>query len=148
MARPSPFRADQFTPTAFDTAEDKAKAANALASFVDAGMPYSKFSKAGVYHTLYQHMYGHIAHYNRDGFFDVWFSTPEKRAEWVQYAARGGMYGYYAGSPAHTWCDVEEAFTNWLVDNGYVDRFTREGEASTETRERGVLAALKEKYGE
>ena len=148
MPRPHPFRPDQFTATAFDTAEDKAKAANALASFVDAGMPYSKFSNAGVYHTLYQHMFSHIAHYDRDGFYDEWFSTPEARSRWIDYALNFGPWGYSIGDPGYTWADVEVAFVTWLNDSGIPHRVHREAEATVERRELGVLAALKEKYGE
>ena len=142
------FTASQFTATEFDTAADKAKAANDLASFVKRGMPESGWRK-GIYHTLYQHLFGHIAHYDQFGFYGEWFSTPEQRAEWIEYVLGGGMFGRgnFYGDPRYTWVDVERAFTEWLEDSGLPDRFRREAENTVETRERAQLAQLKEKYG-
>lgn len=143
-----PFSASQFTATKWDTAEDKAKAANALASFVERGMPERGWRK-GIYHTLYQHLFGHIAHYDMYGFFSTWFSTPEQRAEWAEYVANGGMYGRHGvGDPAFTWSDVEVAFAAWMDSSGLIARFIREGNESIEARERAALAALKAKYEE
>lgn len=139
-----PFSPSQFTATKFDTAEQKAKAANDLASFVERGMPAKGWRK-GIYHTLEGHMFGHIAHYNMFGFFDTWFRTPEQRADWIRYALGGGVYGVN-GSPAHTWCDVEQAFIEWLSGTDLPDRFAREASDTVEARERAQLAALEAKY--
>lgn len=139
-----PFSAERFTATQWDSADDKAKAANALAAFVEAGMPESRFTKS-VYHTLYQHMFSHIAHFDRYGFFATWFSTAEQRAEWIAYALRGGIFGS-VGDPAFTWSDVEAAFTEWLGDSDLPGRFEREARDTVETRERAQLAALEAKY--
>lgn len=147
MSFTKPFVASQFTATKFDTAAEKAKRANELAVFVQAGMPESRFTKIGVYHTLYQHLFGHIAHYDQWGFFGTWFSTPEQRAEWIEYALRGGMMGAFYGDPAYTWVDVERAFVEWLDGTDLPDRFRREANGTVEARERAQLAALQEKYG-
>src|SRR5262245_40714234 len=56
------FKAVQFVATRFDSAEAKAKAANALASFVEGGFEARRFTKA-VYNALYLHLFGHIAHF-------------------------------------------------------------------------------------
>lgn len=141
-----PFTAAQFTATKFDSAEEKAKRANQLAVFIQAGMPASRFTKNGVYHTLYQHMFGHIAHYNESGFFSEWFSTPAQRAEWIRYALNCGWYGHPVGNPAFTWVDVETAIIEWLTDTDMLTRFEREANEAVETRERAQLAALQEKY--
>lgn len=97
--------ADEFTATKFSTAEDKAKAVNALLVFVDSGFQESKFTKR-VYEALYIHMFGHIAHYNKVGFYDEWFATDEDRQRWMEYAARGGAYGF-ATSSSYDWADAE-----------------------------------------
>lgn len=142
-----PFVASQFTATKWDSAADKAKAANDLASFVERGMPAKGWRK-GIYHTLYQHLFSHIAHYNQFGFYDTWFRTPQQRAEWIDYVLGGGAFGYAgrSGDPAFTWSDVEHAFMVWLAESPHPERFRREANESTEARERGVLAALKAKY--
>lgn len=142
-----PFSASQFTATQWDSAEAKAKAANDLASFVERGMPEKGWRK-GIYHTLYQHLFSHIAHYDQFGFFDTWFRTAEQRAEWAEYVLRGGAFGYAgrSGDPAFTWSDVEAAFIEWFRDSGLPERFEREARDTVETRERAQLAALKARY--
>ena len=140
-----PFTPDQFTATKYDTAEAKAKAANDLASFVERGMPEKGWRK-GIYYTLHLHLFGHIAHYDQWGFFGTWFSTPEQRADWIEYALKGGWVGLGIGDPAYTWSDVELAFTSWLRDSGLSERFAREASDTIETRERAQLAALKARY--
>jgi hypothetical protein len=103
------FNASQFGATNFTTAEAKAGAANALASFVECGFEERRFTKA-VYNALYLHLFGHIAHYNRNGFYGEWFSTVEDRIRWCQRVLDWVPYG----EPEHTWVDVERAFKKWL----------------------------------
>ena len=65
------FEPDQFVATKWSTAEDKAKFANALMKFIANEFPRPAFSKA-----LYQRLsntFGHIANYNRDRFYSVFF---------------------------------------------------------------------------
>jgi len=100
--------AEEFTATRFNTAEDKARFVNALLAFVDAGFPEAKFTKT-VYDGLYLHCFGHIAHYDRGGFYGEWFATDEERRRWMEYAVAGGAYGTLSyGDPSVTWCDVEK----------------------------------------
>src|SRR5436853_622236 len=108
MDKPKPpFGAEQFTATEWDSAEDKAKWANAMASWIQRGFPQNGWRKS-LYHHLQLHMYGHIAHFNMHGFYSEWFANIHLQLQWLQYAARGGAYGM-VGDPAHTWCDVELA---------------------------------------
>lgn len=100
--------ASEFVATKFYTAEDKAKAVNALLAFVDAGFPMAKFTKR-VYDALYLNLFGHIAHYDKFGFYDEWFSSDERQREWMVYAAKGGAYNFGGyGDPSVTWCDAEK----------------------------------------
>lgn len=106
------FTAAQFTATQFDTAETKAKFANALADFLLAGCPGSKFTKF-LYHHLNLHFNGHIAHYNRQGFYAFWFAEQEHRERFIQRMLEDPCHGH----PAHTFCDVEKAMQKWYAEN-------------------------------
>ena len=97
-----------FTATKWDTAEDKAKFLKKLQAFVIQGFQKRQFTLA-----LYRHlinMFGHIAHYNLDGFWDHWFTDVGRQAEWLMHAKQYSAYG----DPAWTWSDVERAFREWL----------------------------------
>lgn len=56
-------------------------------------------------------MFGHIAHYDRNGFYDEWFR--EGRADWTEYILDRGAW---FGDPEYTWSDVENAFVEWLKE--------------------------------
>lgn len=68
----NPFRAEQFTPTHWATAEQKAQWANAMALWVLRDFPQNGFTKR-LYIPLSTHLYGHISHFNREGFSARWF---------------------------------------------------------------------------
>jgi hypothetical protein len=109
------FSADQFVPTKFSSAEDKAKAANRLVRFIERGFPATAWNKP-LYNSLYLHLFGHIAHYDAAGFWAEWFSTPERQARWLEYAVESPRYG----DPAFTWVDVETAVAEWIEQRGLV----------------------------
>lgn len=135
------FDADQFTATHFDTAAEKATAMEQLARFAEAGFPRKAFTKR-LYHHLNLHLFHHIAHYNIDGFYDVWFSTLARQADWVNYALHARAYG----EPAWTWSDAEEAFQGWLADSGIAELVYRRAADAKEAAERAALARLLAKY--
>lgn len=138
------FIAEQFTATAYDSAEDKAKWANAMASWILRGFPENGW-REGLYYHLYQHMYCHIAHFNRHGFYATWFADIYRQLDWLRYAASGGPMGCL-GDPTHTWSDVERAFQSWIRVNRLIASWEAKCNAETEIRERAQLAHLKEKY--
>jgi hypothetical protein len=138
------FNPAQFTPTQWATAEQKAKAGEAVIRFLEAGCPEAKFTK-GVYHTLSDHLFSHIAHYNAGGFYATWFATSAVRAEWVRYVRSRARRGWY-GDPAYTWSDVEPVIADWLETSGVGDRFVRAAEDDFENRERAELVRLSAKY--
>ncbi len=134
------FTAAQFTPTEYDTAETKAKFANALLNFIDKGCPANLWTKV-----LYNRLslcFGHIAHYNQYGFFDVWFSTPQARAEFIKHLLAYGCFG----SPEYTYSDVERALQAKVLERGFLRTFAMQATQDTEQRERAILATLKAKY--
>jgi len=108
-----PFIASQFTPTKYDSAAQKAKMVNQLAAFVLGGFRRTQFTK-DVYNALYLHLFGHIAHYNLEGFYDEWFANLDRQIDWLQHALSQPTYG--------DWRDVSEAFVAWLQEEKVLDR--------------------------
>ena len=117
-----PFCSNQFTTTKYDSAEAKAKWANAMASWVERGFPENGWRKS-LYIPLSRHLYGHIAHYNQYGFYAQWFDDIQRQLAWLEYVARGGIYGGVISDPAHTWSDVEQAFSVWVRKSGLLARY-------------------------
>lgn len=128
------------------TQEKKAKSANDLAVFLEAGCPRNLFTEEA-YYGLNQHMFGHIAEFSIHGFYNVWFSTPEARANWVWYARDGGAYGFHAlEERPDLWGDVERKIVSWLDESGVGDRLVEAGRSNTERTERAQLRELLAKY--
>jgi len=139
------FTASQFTPTRYDTAAKKALALNQLTRFLANGCPESGFTEQA-YRLLYLHTFGHIAHYSRSGFYSEWFSTPQRRAQWVEYVNRGGAFGLHRVDD-DTWGDVERALLNWLSGTGVGNALVRAANEAIEATERAMLVQLQAKYG-
>lgn len=102
------FHASQFTPTQWDTAEQKAKFANHLVRFIESGYKKSLF-----YDWFYKRLsttFGHIAHYNRLTFYSRFFEGGvTERVEFGHSLLTGGGYG----DPAWTYSDVERMMQVW-----------------------------------
>lgn len=108
MTKSTPFVAEQFTPIHYHTARDKAKFANHFADFMLKSCPVNKFPKW--FYTQLTFCFGHIAHYNKSGFYMEWFATRERREKFV---SRCLVYPCY-GQPEHNYCDVAKALIDWL----------------------------------
>jgi hypothetical protein len=105
-----------FTPTEFYNECQKAKFLRDLCKWIENGMPEKRFlTRKDLYHHLHLHM-GHIAHYDKFGFYDVWFSSSTKRIEFIEYHADDRSMGTW-GSPAFTFSDVAKVFRIWLRAN-------------------------------
>ncbi len=128
------------------TREKKAKSANDLAVFLAADCPRELFTEEA-YYGLHQHMFGHIAEFSIGGFYNAWFGTPERRAEWVEYAYRGGAYGFHNLDRPELWGDVERKIVDWLKSSGIGDWLIQQGKEHTKDVERAELRRLLDKYG-
>lgn len=134
------FRPDQFTPTKFTPADQKAKFANHFVKFVSGGFAREQFP-----HWFYQELrdcFGHIAHYNQAGFYDEQFSTPARRLQcvrqWLAYPC--------SGQPTHTHCDVEAALIDWLRAANIEAQVAGIARRAEEQAELAELARLQRKY--
>lgn len=136
-----PFVASQFTPTAYTTAEDKAKFANHFARFVERDFPATMWKK-GFYRRL-SNCFHHIAHYDINGFASVWFADYSKRSGFIANA----MQSSTPGDPAYTFSDVERVLQGWLKAGGYPEKYAALAKAERDKRELGALTQLAEKHG-
>jgi len=138
------FNAAKFTATKWDTAEQKARFANHFARFVASG-----FKKTLFYDWFYRRLsvtFGHIAHFNRDGFFEGFFTSTERKVNFLQWTIT--PRDCYGDSPEHTYIDVERAIVSWLNDSGYVAYWMKQRDEEVKNSELSVLAQLKAKYPE
>ena len=98
-----------FTPTQWETAEQKEKFFNQFVRFVNGGFKMSLFPK-----WFYQRLsmcFGHIAHYNQGGFYEEWFSDSGDRflSHCLSYRV--------CGDPEYTYSDVEKELQKWIREN-------------------------------
>ena len=129
-----------YTATEWSTVADKEKFERQFKRFVLSGFKQTQFPKW--FYNRLSNCFSHIAHYNQDGFFHVWFSTTEKQKAFLINAARHPCYG----QPEYTFCDVEKVLQRWIKDSGLVEKYSVQVAFETELRERELLATLKSKY--
>lgn len=102
------FDANQFTPTKWSTAVDKAKFANHLIRFIEADYPEKMFLQ-WFYNRLSQ-TFGHIAHYDRWGFWEEFFKYNKDKRRFMDIT----LTHQPMGLPEFTFCDVERAVQKYL----------------------------------
>lgn len=141
--KPAEFTAHDFAATKFATAEDKAIWANKFTKFILGGFQRSSFKKE-VYKQL-QHMFGHCAEYDLNGFFSTWFEDTAKCLHWVETVATTWLAGI--GQPQFTWSDVEIKVIQWIRDNDIHDQVAGVLQVETEQKERAALQILQHRYG-
>lgn len=135
-----PFMPGLYTATKHTYAADKKKIAEHLAAFIDSGFSVALFT-----HALYKalnSMFGHIAHYNREGFYNTWFESTRMQAKWLHNAANWSC----PGDPAFTWSDVERDIQSYIKEHKLCDIWDTRVAAAIEAGERAELARLKAKY--
>src|SRR5439155_24687570 len=67
------FTAEQFTQTKWDDGQTKANFARQFVKFVESGFDQRLFSQA--FYRRLSMTFGHIAHFNRQGFFETFVTT-------------------------------------------------------------------------
>lgn len=138
---PKPFTPEQFTATQFSTQKEKADFANHLVRFVLSGFKQSLF-----FDWFYRRLsftFGHIAEFNRHGFYEVWFSTTINQLEFLRNITRA----HCVGDPAYTFSDVERAIKQWLAGTNLIAEYTKKVTEEVEKAERAELQRLTKKYG-
>jgi hypothetical protein len=134
------FTPEQFTPTKWATAEDKVRFANHFVRFVE-----SDFAEASFPRWFYERLcniFGHIAHYNRQGFFDEFFRSVPGKLRFL----RTCLLSPPVGDPAWTWSDVERWLQSWMATEHLVQTWVIRAQVECEISEREVALRLLAKY--
>jgi hypothetical protein len=135
------YSASEFTPTQWDTAQDKARFANQFVSFIHSGFN-ARFFTDRFYRRLSQ-TFGHIAHYNRGGFWAEFFTSTEDIVRFLEQTLAYPCYG----DPEWTYSDVERALQFWLLLEGVLNRYRDKLATEKESKERAEYQRLQQKYG-
>lgn len=85
------FSAEEFTPTQWSTAQDKATFGNHFFRFIESGWKQTLFTR-GFYNRL-SNCFGHIAHYDLHGFYGTWFAEDALRLSFLRHTLRFSCYG-------------------------------------------------------
>ena len=134
------FTDQDFVPTQFSTAADKAAFANALCRFVAADFREALFTNR-----FYQRLslcFGHIAHGNREGFAAVFFHDLRGKVAFLEETLGHPCYG----DPAFTYSDVERAVIARLRAGDVLNTYRARRAAEIDAAERALLAQLRAKY--
>lgn len=141
LSRPR-FTAADFTPSKWDSAATKAIFANTLCQFIAADFKQGLFTK--IFYSRLHLTYGHIACYNREGFFSTYFRDLAGKVEFLEHTLQWPCFG----DPAFTYCDVEHAVQLRLRSCDLLAAYRALRAAEVEGAEREMLRRLQSKYGE
>ena len=136
------FSAKDFTATEFETADAKVKFCEQFVKFVK-----NDFAKESFPKWFYQRLsmtFGHIAHYDQNGFYETFFTNTDHIRYFIQKTLNYPCYG----SPAFTYCDAEKVIQTWLRDNKIMEKWQKKLQQETEAKERKEFERLSNKYGE
>jgi hypothetical protein len=134
------FTAENFTPTKWDTAETKARFGKNFIRFVESDFNERRFTQA--FYKRLALTFGHIAHFNRHGFFETFFASTAGKVRFLRLTLQHQCWG----DPAFTYSDVERALQAWLRQNGVLATYERKLAEEQEAAERAELARLQAKY--
>ncbi len=135
------FSAEEFTPTEFSTAQDKAAFGNHFFRFIESDWKQTIFTKTFYYRL--SNCFGHIAHYDLHGFYGTWFADDALRLSFLRHTLRFGCYG----DPTYTFSDVERAIKAELGRRPLVAQYETRVTAAIRAGELAQLERLQAKYG-
>ena len=134
------FFAEEFTPTQFSTAQDKAAFGNHFFRFIESDWKQTIFTKT--FYNRFSKCFGHIAHYDLHGFYGTWFADDALRLSFLQHTLRFSCYG----DPAYTFSDVKRAIKAELRRRPLVAQYEARVAAVIRVRELAQLERLQAKY--
>ena len=85
------FTGVEFTATKWDSADEKADFANKLCKFICADFKDSLFTK--VFYGRLNMTFGHIAHYNREGFYSHFFENLNGKIRFLEQTLQWPCFG-------------------------------------------------------
>ena len=134
------FTDTEFTPTKWDDGQTKASFARQFVKFVESDFDQRLFSQA--FYRRLSMTFGHIAHFNRQGFFETFFTMTADKVSFLRMTLAHPCFG----DPAFTYSDVERALQRWLRESGTLAKHEQRLADEMEAAERAQLARLKAKY--
>lgn len=135
-----PFLSSQFVATQWSSQDDKAEFANVLLHFISSDFKQTQFTEK-LYRRL-SNTFGHIAHYDRGGFWETWFAQRTDQVRFVEHLLRWPCHG----DPAFTFCDVERALQVEVQRRGLLPRVKLIADSSSRVEEMLLLEKLERKY--
>ncbi len=135
-----PFLPDEFTPTKFSTAVDKAEFGNHFLRFIESEWAQAFFTK-DFYHRLSM-CFGHIAHVDRPTFYETWFTSDQDRLSFLVKTLKWPCWG----DPEYTSSDVERAIQQEVRKRNYLARYQLRVAEADQAREMETLRRLEAKY--
>jgi hypothetical protein len=132
--------ATEFHPTKWDSAEQKAQFGNKLLKFIADDFPRHSFTKQ-IYNRLHL-TFGHIAHYNLEGFYSTFFETTSTKVEFIEQTIAWPCWG----DTDDTYCDVERAVIKRVRASRVLQILQTQLASETRARELKLLDRLKQKY--
>jgi len=138
--RNPPLEPQSFIATRFDSPEDKAWFGNHFLRFLATDCPFTLFSQR--FYNRLSMAFGHIAHYNRHGFYDTFFESTQGRIEFLQQCLEWPCYG----DPSSTYSDLERTLQARLSTSQILEILTSQLAIETRQAELALLNRLKAKY--
>jgi hypothetical protein len=130
-----------FRATQWSDAAEKAKFANHFLRFTGKDFARGKFTRK-FYHRL-QLTFGHIAHYNLEGFFATWFTSTERKVEFLRHTLHWPCYG----DPAFTFSDVKRAIQRRIRRAQVLEQYQAQLGAERLAHDRALYETLRARFG-
>ena len=135
-----PFHPSEFVPTKFSTAQDKADFGNTFLHFIELEWARTAFSKS--FYNRLSMCFSHIAHTDRAGFYETWFTSDANRLEFLRHTLQWPCWG----DPEYTFCDVERAIQQEIRKRNYLARYELRAAEAVRSGEMETLKRLEAKY--
>ena len=135
-----PFLPNEFVPTQFSTSAEKANFGNTLLHFLDANYARELFTKK--FYNRLSMTFGHIAHYDIEGFYSTWFTGDRHRLGFVQKLLHWPCHG----DPKFTFSDVEHAVQQIMLKRNYLERYELRANEALRAAELREFNRLEAKY--
>jgi len=134
------FTASEFLPTKWSTADEKADFGNVFLHFMLTGFLAGRFTEK--LYTRLSMCFGHISHFDRNGFSETWFDSPESIAAFVNHLMQWPCHG----DAGYTFSDVERAIQREVARLNLVAKVNEAAAISIQQRELALLATLETRY--
>jgi len=138
--RTPPLVPEQFVPTKWNSAKDKAEFGNRLLTSIAKDFQRATFSRS--FYERLSNTFGHISHYDSAGFYSHFFESTADKIAFLRETLAHPCYG----DPRYTFSDVERAVITRLKRAGILAVYEAELRAETLAAERALLASLEAKH--